>query len=188
MAFHNWCYKENRSIFSKSCTHIRLFNRHIYNFDFITHEQYQTIFEQSILRLYSFRHGSNDYGLLWVETPYACCLVVHGNQYSWDSVSYFIKGQAIRERAVCLSLIYGASILLILHYLLPKKPPYGSLISYEAWISRETMIGLTVLLSCLVYRYIRNNATIQLRIIAFSRTYSQPYALASLHNQANWNR
>ncbi|MEF2229177.1 MAG: sodium:solute symporter family protein [Candidatus Cardinium sp.] len=33
----------------------------------------------------------------------------------------FIRGQVIRERDVFLSLIYGASILLIFHYLLPKK-------------------------------------------------------------------
>lgn len=50
------------------------------------------------------------------------------------------------------------------------------------------MMGLTILLSCLVYRYLRNKHYTQLQTIALNRTYEQQYALASLHNQANWNR
>ncbi|WP_419241457.1 sodium:solute symporter family protein [Cardinium endosymbiont of Nabis limbatus] len=67
-------------------------------------------------------------------------------------------------------------------------PPYLSLISYKELITIETMIGLTILLSCLVYRYLRNKNHIQLQTIALTRSYEQQYALASLHNQANWNR
>ncbi|TSJ81268.1 MAG: sodium:solute symporter family protein [Candidatus Cardinium sp.] len=68
-------------------------------------------------------------------------------------------------------------------------PPHVAIASCkEEWITTETMIGLTILLGCLVYRYLRNKNYIQLQTIALTRTYEQQYALASLHNQANWNR
>lgn len=82
-------------------------------------------------------------------------------------------------------MIAMLAITLFLHRWIP---PYVALINCKEWITTESMIGLVMLVSCLVYRYIRNKANIQLQTIALTRSYEQQYALASLHNQANWNR
>ncbi|MDD9139355.1 MAG: HD domain-containing protein [Candidatus Cardinium sp.] len=67
-------------------------------------------------------------------------------------------------------------------------PPHVALVSCKEWITTETVVGLTILVSCLGYRYIRNKANIQLQTIALTRSYEQKYMLTSLYNQANWNR
>ncbi|WP_243018681.1 sodium:solute symporter family transporter [Candidatus Cardinium hertigii] len=67
-------------------------------------------------------------------------------------------------------------------------PPHVTFVNYKECITTETLIGLTILISCLVYRYIRNKANRQLQTITLTRIYEQQYALVSLHNQANWNR
>ncbi|GBM58142.1 hypothetical protein AVEN_125026-1 [Araneus ventricosus] len=66
--------------------------------------------------------------------------------------------------------------------------PHVALVGCKEWITTETMVELTILLSCLVHRYLRNKANKQLQAIALTRIYEKQYALASLHNQANWNR
>ncbi|TDG94790.1 sodium:solute symporter family transporter [Cardinium endosymbiont of Culicoides punctatus] len=82
-------------------------------------------------------------------------------------------------------IIVMLSVLLLIYKWLP---PHVAIVSYKAWITTETMIGLTILLSCLVYRYIRNKTNRQLQTIALTKIYDQQYALASIHNQEHWNR
>ncbi|WP_342265637.1 HD domain-containing protein [Cardinium endosymbiont of Philonthus spinipes] len=89
-----------------------------------------------------------------------------------------------------LLLPYTIIIAMISVTLLIYKwmPPHVALMNYKGLVTTEIMVGLTILLSCLVYRYIRIKFNKQLQIIALDRHYEQKYALASLHNQANWNR
>ncbi|MEF2229266.1 MAG: HD domain-containing protein [Candidatus Cardinium sp.] len=108
------------------------------------------------------------------------------SHFSPMSCAFFIVNIGLSS----LLLPYTIIIFMLFTSLFIHKwiPPYLSLISCKELITIESMIGLAMLVSCLVYRYIRNKANIQLQTTALTRSYEQQYALASLHNHANWNR
>ncbi|TDG95044.1 sodium:solute symporter family protein [Cardinium endosymbiont of Culicoides punctatus] len=108
------------------------------------------------------------------------------SHFSPISCAFFIVNIGLSS----LLLPYNIMIFMLFTSLFIHKwiPPYISLIGCKELITIETMMGLTILLSCLVYRYLRNENHIKLQTIALIRIYEQQYALASLHNQANWNR
>lgn len=82
-------------------------------------------------------------------------------------------------------MIAMLAITLFLHRWIP---PHVHLVSCKEWITTETIAGSIILLSCFVYRHIRNKANRKLETIVLTRIYDQHYALAALHNQENWNQ
>lgn len=133
----------------------------------------------------SFLHG------LW---PILLCMVLCIAGITYMKLSHFAPMSCalfiVNIGLSSLLLPYTMTIVMVTTALFIHKwtPPYLSLISCKVWVTTESMIGLTILLSCLVYRYLRNKINRQLQTIALTRIYEQQYALASLHNQANWNR
>ena len=132
-----------------------------------------------------FLHG------LW---PILLCVVFFISGITYMKLSHFSPMSCalfiVNIGLSSLLLPYTITIVMLSFVLLIYRwiPPHLDLVSYKELITTETMIGLTILLSCLVYRYLRNTTNRQLQTIALTRSCDQQYALDSLHNQANWNR
>ncbi|MDN5247272.1 MAG: HD domain-containing protein [Candidatus Cardinium sp.] len=142
--------------------------------------------------LHSYRKGVNN--LLPILWPMLLNMALFISAIIFTKLSHFEPNVFLLlmvNIGLCsLLLPYSIMIVMLAAALLVYRwiPPYVALINCKEWITTELMIGLTILVSCLVYRYIRNKANIQLQTTALTRSYEQQYALASLHNQANWNR
>lgn len=142
----------------------------------------------------TYRYRKQGNGLLHILWPILLYMVLFISAITFVKSSHFAPNICalfmVNIGLVSLLLPYTIIIVMLSMALLVYRwiPPYVTIISCKEWITTESAVGLTILVSCLVYRHLRNKANRQLQIIALARDYEQNYTLSSLHNQANWNR
>ncbi|MGI2257709.1 sodium:solute symporter family transporter [Candidatus Cardinium hertigii] len=108
------------------------------------------------------------------------------SHFSPISSALFIVNLGISSLLLpCTIIIVMLSIALQIHRWIPIDVV---IVNWKESITTETMIGLTILLACLVYRYITNKSNKKLETIALTRIYDQQYIIDSIHNQENWKR
>ncbi|WP_243516975.1 sodium:solute symporter family protein [Candidatus Cardinium sp. cBcalN1] len=100
--------------------------------------------------------------------------------------TFFIVNIGVSSLFLPFMLIVSmlASALLIHKWILPTI----ALVNYNSLISFEVFIGLIILISLLLHRYVRNKTNQQLQIISLARSYERHAALESLYNQTNLAR
>ena len=151
----------------------------------------------TLITLYPSLHSYRKYNTpvaLYLAWPLLLYMVLFVSAIGFIKLSHFasiVCALFIVNIGVSILLLPSAVIMAMLgtvwfidRYLPPMLPIGISQIK----IDTALVVGIAVLLSCLVIRYIRNQFHLMYKIMHLEKEYTKYATLASIHNQANWNR